>query len=92
MKPAEPQPGDTIKQRARGPQNKIVGGRAGGFRHGSVDAQRQSPGRLERQPVATAGEGDDAVEIMPAVLAAAQNVQRQVDFGGRAPKASAPGR
>ena len=41
---------------------------------------------LERQPVAAAGEGDDAVEFVPAVGATPEHVQRQIDLGRRAPQ------
>jgi len=91
MKPAEPQPRRAVDKFARRAQHQIVsdstrrvGGRA-------VDGQRQRGGGLEEQPVAAAGERDEAVEFVPAVEAASENMQRQVDLGARAPNPSAAG-
>ena len=42
--------------------------------------------RLKRQPVADAGEGDEAVELVTAVGATAEHVQRQIDLGRGAPE------
>ena len=79
-------PRNPLGERARRAQHEIVVGRPGGRGGRPVDRQAQRFRRLERQPVAAAGEGDDAVEFVPAVGAAAEHVQRQIDLGRGAPE------
>ena len=51
-----------------------------------VDDERQRRAGLEAQPVAAAGEGDDAVELVPPVGAPPEDVQGQIDLCGRPPE------
>ncbi len=67
MEAPEPEPRNALGERARRAQNEIVVGRPGGRGGRPVDRQAQRVRRLERKPIAAAGEGDDAVELVPAV-------------------------
>ena len=86
MEAAEPQAGRAFGERPRRAQHEIVVERPGRRRGRPVDDERQRRAGLEAQPVAAAGEGDDAVEFVPSVRAPPEHMQRQIDFGGRPPE------
>ena len=75
---------DTCAKIARRAQYEIVVAAAGGVRRRPVDGQRERLARRQGQMIADAREGDEALQLVIAVVATTQNVQRQIDLGRRA--------
>ena len=81
---AEPQTLDPLRKRARRLEHQIVGDCARRrARSGRAPSSASARARRKRQPVADIGEHHQAFDLMIAVGAPAEDVQRQIDLGGR---------
>ena len=80
----EAQAGDALGEAMGGAQHQILGHCAGGGGGRAIDGERERLARREAQRIASAGEGDEALELVIAVGAAAENMKGQIDLGGGA--------
>ncbi len=79
---AEPQAVDPLRQRMGGAQHEVVGDVARGRPRRPVDIEAERATRRQGQAIAQAREHHQALELMVAVGAPAQDAQREIDLGG----------
>jgi hypothetical protein len=79
---ARPQAVDERRQRVGGAQHEVVGNVARGRRRRPVDVEAERAVRPQGQSIAQAREHHQALELMIAVGAPAQDAQRKIDLGG----------
>src|SRR5262249_40737379 len=77
------QPGNLRGKKRGGFEHEIILTRTASMRERSMHAERQRASGPQHQSIADAGEGNKAFDVVIAVGAAPDNMQRQVDLGRR---------